>query len=184
MSIVYMQFSNCIPVKGFGRTAFYDVQRNRYIFSTNNFSNILSSKKNKIPIDKIDDDFKAHLDTLVSDGWGIYINKLAADLFPQFEKLICKYYQINFLQPISFKKISSFLRSFDDTGVSALNLVLPYLYISTEELTTLFETQPRLQSLFFYSCPITEHNIPRKNKIFYSQNDINIRFENNILTDY
>src|SRR6267378_3925160 len=85
MSIVYMQFSNCIPVKGFGRTAFYDVQRNRYIFSTNNFSNILSSKKNKIPIDKIDDDFKAHLDTLVSDGWGIYINKLAADLFPKLD---------------------------------------------------------------------------------------------------
>ncbi|HSH67194.1 MAG TPA: grasp-with-spasm system SPASM domain peptide maturase [Bacteroidia bacterium] len=84
MSNVYMQFSNCIPVKGFNRTAIYDLQRYRYILTSNFFYDLLIENKNKLLIDNIEPDLKDYLDELIEDEWGLIINKETADIFPSF----------------------------------------------------------------------------------------------------
>ncbi|MCW3071895.1 MAG: hypothetical protein JWO44_1785, partial [Bacteroidetes bacterium] len=77
-----MQFSNCVTVKGFLRSAIYDLQRNRYILVPNSFSDLMQSNNNKIPLSDCNPDFKSYLDGLVEDNWGVYTTKKAADQFP------------------------------------------------------------------------------------------------------
>lgn len=77
-----MQFSNCIAVKGFSRTAIYDVQRARFILVDNYFADLLDNYQNKIPIDKMDLEWKHYIDKLVEDEWGLLTSKAIADLFP------------------------------------------------------------------------------------------------------
>ncbi len=80
-----MQFSNCVPVKGYNRTAIYDLQRYRYILTSNFFSDLLSKSKNKLSIDNIESDLKNYLDELVEDEWGMLIDKKAASIFSDFD---------------------------------------------------------------------------------------------------
>lgn len=84
MSNVYMQFSNCIPVKGYNRTAIYDLQRYRYILASNFFADLLIENKAKVPINDIEPDLKDYLDELIEDEWGILIDEATANIFPSF----------------------------------------------------------------------------------------------------
>lgn len=77
-----MQFSNCIAVKGFSRTAIYDVQRTRYILIENDFADLLLKFGNKIPVNEFENKWKHYIDKLVGDEWGILTTKKIANLFP------------------------------------------------------------------------------------------------------
>jgi SPASM domain peptide maturase of grasp-with-spasm system len=77
-----MQFANCIAVKGFSRTAIYDVQRRRYILVDNQIADLLHQYDNKIPLEEIDEEWRHYIDKLIDDEWGILTSKSIADLFP------------------------------------------------------------------------------------------------------
>src|SRR3954468_18293503 len=188
MSKVYMQFSNCVPVKGYNRTAIYDLQRYRYILASNFFSDLLIENKNKVSFDNIEPDLKDYLDELIEDEWGISIDKSTAAIFPdfdlqwnhysmitngqidlnndakyisdffemvvpQFEELICKHLQINFLEPISYSETQSFLSRFDDTNIESFTIHMLYSSFEIETVKQLFEIQPRLMSIIMYNSP-------------------------------
>jgi SPASM domain peptide maturase of grasp-with-spasm system len=80
---IYMQFSNCITVKGYTRSAIYDVQRIRYLLIDNAFADLLKTHGNKIPFNKMDKTCKNYISELVEDEWGIFTNKYVANLFPK-----------------------------------------------------------------------------------------------------
>jgi SPASM domain peptide maturase of grasp-with-spasm system len=103
-------------------------------------------------------------------------------VLPQFEELFCKNFQINFVEPISYKELLDFLTRFDDTCVNLVSVVAPYFILTMDESKKLFESQPRLGSVFFYNSPNEDY--PQINDIFYSQNDISLRNKNIISTEY
>lgn len=82
MNNYYMQFSNCIAIKGYSRTAIYDLQRTRYILVDNHFAGLLSKYENKIPINKIKGKWKHYIDKLIEDEWGFLTTKSLTNLFP------------------------------------------------------------------------------------------------------
>ena len=206
---IYMQFANCIPLKGASRGIFYDLQRGRHLLVSNFLIDDLIANQNKIVIDSLDEEYKEYLDCLVEEGWGMYLDEKTSSLFPplskewhhfakitnaqvdffnnktdfdffftntlpQFDTLICKDFQINFLELISFKELLSFLISFNDTDVNSLNIFLPYSTINDENLDELFEKQPRLNDVFFYNSPDNFISKSKKN-IAYIKNDITKR---------
>lgn len=80
---LYMQFSNCVQVKGFCRSAIYDLQRNRYILIPNFFAELLYDQENKIDLTSFDTEDIDYFDSLVNDEWGIYTTKSVSSLFPK-----------------------------------------------------------------------------------------------------
>lgn len=77
-----MQFSNCIPVKGYSRSALYDVQNTRYLLVSNQFAETLIENNNKIPLSNKNRVFEVLIENLVKDGWGIYTTKSVGSNFP------------------------------------------------------------------------------------------------------
>jgi SPASM domain peptide maturase of grasp-with-spasm system len=84
MNELYMQFANCIPVKGYSRSVLYDVQNTRYLLIDNDFAELLIKKNNKIPLTEIGD-FKDLIESLVEGEWGIYTTKQIASNFPDLD---------------------------------------------------------------------------------------------------
>lgn len=80
-----MQFSNCIPVTGFNRTAIYDLQKNRYALTSNEFSAWLLKNEYKIPLAKDDLEITSQIKDLVNQEYGIYIDSLVALSFPTMD---------------------------------------------------------------------------------------------------
>ena len=107
-----------------------------------------------------------------------------SDILPQFESFSCKALQVNFLKPIDYKTLCKFLERFNDTQIHILVIFLPYVLISAQDNSALHALQPRLNFLFYYSCPPDLNNSGKNEKSFYSVNDISIRNSNIISTDY
>jgi SPASM domain peptide maturase of grasp-with-spasm system len=221
MSDVYMQYSNCISVKGFNRAAMYDLQRNRYIFLPNFFVDILLLENNIISLKSKDIDAAEYLDFLVGDCWGLYTTKQNAELFPklslewdsfsvitntqidlnntadeiaaffnkvlpQFEKLYCKDYQINFFQNISHVELSNFLSKFNDTNVNSLSITMPYASFSAFEIEDLYNLQPRLNFIYFCDSPQTIPDVSSNiiNKVCFAKDTVKNSRNNQIHYDY
>jgi SPASM domain peptide maturase of grasp-with-spasm system len=219
MNNIYLQHSNCIPVKGYNRAAIYDIQRVRYILVDNSFADLLIQYSNKLPLNRITLDYKNFIDDLIANEWGVYTNKKNSKLFPpidlewkhpavitnavidfiydsnvvdiffkdilpQFEALTCKNFEIHFIESIIFEDLLFFLQSFDDTLVNSLTIILPYLPLSQVQSNQLFETQARLIALYYYSCPLPLSLIERNENSFYTENNISLRNENEISSNY
>jgi SPASM domain peptide maturase of grasp-with-spasm system len=85
MNNIYLQHANCIPVKGYNRSAIYDIQRVRYILVDNGLADLLIKYNNKLPLNKNTLEYKNFIDELVNDEWGVYTNKKISKLFPAID---------------------------------------------------------------------------------------------------
>jgi SPASM domain peptide maturase of grasp-with-spasm system len=82
MTSIYLQYSNCIPVKGYNRSAIYDIQRVRYVLIDNAFADLLIKYDNKLPLNKAVLAYKNFIDELTVNEWGQYTSKEISKLFP------------------------------------------------------------------------------------------------------
>lgn len=85
MSKLYMHFSNCVPVKGFNRSAIYDIQKTRYLLVENKFADLLITNKNKIVLNNKNKIYENLLKHLVKEEWGIFTSKSIAKNFPELD---------------------------------------------------------------------------------------------------
>ena len=116
MSKLYMQFSNCIPVRGFGRSVLYDVQKTRYLLIENEFADLLIRNKNKIELDTSNDETRFFFEKLVKDEWGVITSKSIASRFPELNLQWDHYAEITNAQ-IDFGKLNN---GFDDFFLNIL----------------------------------------------------------------
>lgn len=82
---IYLHFSNCIPVRGYNRTAIYDLQKNKYILVPNQIFDLIQKNNYRISYRSITEEKKTYINNLVTEGYGTIIDSASAPFFHKIE---------------------------------------------------------------------------------------------------
>ena len=195
-NMLYLQYSNCVAVRGFLRSALYDLQTNRFKFITNELQSILS-KSVTVEYHSSRHIHTEDINVLIKEKYGQLIDikmeclfikmdlswrsasqitncilicngdfSFPETLFTQVNELLCKDIQVNGLNCSTIDEIDSLLKSTID--FNSIQLLINY-FGDENYMENLFEKYAILDSLFVFKSPFEKIDINKEHKIFYTK---------------